>query len=197
MKYIFKSFFLLVKDTLPTVACELPCLPQLKCLDNTYCKFFSSTYIHLFIQTHFWHLSTWRFGQTAAHTHTAPSSCRDPDGSKRDYWTASLSIQRSPINTDTTVQEHRVYLKRLGQDLFSCATQNYQLIIVSGMRRHTLGSRQPGTAHAERGDTHSFNYYKWVHTFSQWAGPGTFGLAQTQAERVTTPHPSSGKRAAK
>lgn len=39
---------------------ELPCLPQLKCLDNIYCKFFSSTYIHLFIQTHFWHLSTQR-----------------------------------------------------------------------------------------------------------------------------------------
>lgn len=124
-------------DTLPTAGCELPCPPQLKCLDNIYCKFFSSTYIHLFIQTHFWHLST-RGLPTLQVSHTAPSSWKDPDGSKRDYWTASLSIQRSPINTDTTaltntVQEHRVYLKRPSQDLFSCATQNYKHIIVSLM----------------------------------------------------------------
>lgn len=32
--------------------------------------------------------------------------------------------------------------------------------------KNTLGSRQPGTARAERGDIHRFNYYKWVHTLS-------------------------------
>lgn len=62
-KHIFlnlSSSLLRLWDTLPAAGCQLSCPPKLKGLDNIYCKLFRSIYIHLFIQTHFWHLSTRR-----------------------------------------------------------------------------------------------------------------------------------------
>lgn len=40
--YIFLPLLLMMWDTLPAGGCDLPCPPQLKCLNNIYCKFFCS-----------------------------------------------------------------------------------------------------------------------------------------------------------
>lgn len=94
-------------DTLPTAGCELPC--SLKCLDNIYCKFLSSTYIHLFIQTHFWHLSFWGFAQTAnTLLHLHGRTQMDPGGITEQQASASkgapstLTPQHLPTQLKST-----------------------------------------------------------------------------------------------
>lgn len=158
-------------DTLPTAGCELPCPPQLKCLDNIYCKFFSSTYIHLFIQTHFWHLSTRGVAHTAGLTHCSifmegprwiqegllnsePQHPKEP----HQHWHHSTYQHSSRAQS--------VSEKTQPSFIFLCNPELPTHHCLSDVRMHTLGSRQPGTAHAERVDIHPFNYYKWVHTLS-------------------------------
>lgn len=159
-------------DTLPTAGCELSCPPQLKCLKNIYCKFFSCTYIHLFIQTHFWHLRTQRVcPDCRSHTHCSILM----QGSK---WIQEGLVNSKPQSPKEPHQHwhHSIYQHSSGAQSTSEKTQPRFIFLcnpelsthhcLSDMRRHTLGSRQPCPAHTERGDIHRFNYYKWVHTLS-------------------------------
>lgn len=120
-------------DALPTAGCELPCLPQLMCLDNIYCEFLSSTYMHLFIQTHFWHLSSQRvWPNCSSHTHCSMFM----QGSR---WIQEGLLNSKPQHPKEPHQHwhHSSRAQRISEKtqprFISCATQNYQLVIVSLM----------------------------------------------------------------
>lgn len=153
-------------DALPTAGCELPCLPQLMCLDNIYCEFLSSTYMHLFIQTHLTPelsegLAKLQLTHTLLHVHARIQM--DP---RRIIEQQASASKGAPSTLTPQFKSTENIWKGSAKIYFLCNPELPTRHCLSDVRRHTLSSRQPGTAHIERGDIHSFNYYKWVHTLS-------------------------------
>lgn len=85
-KHIFlnlSSSLLKLWDTLTAAGCQLSCPPKLKCLDNITANSSGASICSFKHTSDTWALGG--FAQTAGHTRTAPPSCKDPDGSERDY----------------------------------------------------------------------------------------------------------------